>query len=358
MTNRAVNVYAGKGSSHSWTWLADLFESASRYDVRFLDSRGFSESLRDASAAAIVSGGDGFAIASAIGATGFSRLKGYIHSGGTYVGICAGAYLPLHSSLDPFSKFNISSTRIENIDTSPSPERTSSPRFGVSYGSCAICHPVRGEVIVSIGEEALEAPIYGGPIFREPSRDEVVARYSGVTARSEFQIQRDLAVRMIEGKPAIIRARHGDGQLLLLGPHLEHPRFSHANAKFLSMLGIQHGPRANMSSKTKNLGLARAVADLKVATLGLENRSFLVGNKLWDGGRFLELVRAIERRLSTADGPLGDEVASRLMRVREEILEAESGSLLFADEGPERLVEATRLVVDNHFVVLRESRNR
>jgi len=362
MERRSVVVYAGRGSSHSWTWLADLFEAQGFTDIRFVDMAAFREQLTDEIRAMIISGGDGLGIASVIGSHGFSHMKGFVHRGGNYIGICAGAYLPLPSSIDPFDKFNLSSTKIENIDCESRSNEEASPRKAVRYGNCSIIHPVRGELELESGQAVLRAPLYGGPIFKEPAKDEVIVRYRNLTGDTELQVDRGRASSMIIGKPAVIRSRHGHGELLLFGPHLEHPRYPVANSLFLKLIGVQGGapstPVAESSEGPGNKFMERAIVDLKVAILGLENRSFLVGNKLWDGGRFLELVNAIERRSYTADSSLADEVTNSLMRVRAEILKAKPESLLYADEGPERLVEATRLVVDNHFKVLRESRNR
>ena len=361
MDRNSIVVYAGKGSSHSWTWLADLFEKNGITDVRFVNTKTFTEELTDSAKAIVISGGDGHEIASAIGAHGFSHLSGFIHRGGRYVGICAGAYLPLNSSVHPFNKFNISPTKIENIECDPRRVDDGAPRKSVRYGSCAIIHPVRGEMEIETDQAAFPAPLYGGPVFREPTSDMVLARYRSFTRGTEFQIDKARADAMMLRKPAAVKTRHGHGELVLFGPHLEHPRYPLANAHFMRFIGAEGVP--NYPPVTPSSGepydfLAHALADLKVAILGLENRSFLVGNKMWDGGRFLELVNAMDDRLNTVGEPLAGEVTLNLMLVREELRKASSEELLYADEGPERLVETARLVVDNHFRVLRESRNR
>jgi glutamine amidotransferase-like uncharacterized protein len=362
MRTQSVLVYVGQGASHSWTWLADLFEARGVFDVGYVDTQGLSESLTDGIKLVIISGGDGLRIASALGPHGFSHLKGFIHKGGTYVGICAGAYLPLPSSIEPFSRFNMSTTKIENIETGPQSIENASPRKAVKYGNCTIVHPVRGEMELDSGGKSLRAPLYGGPIFKEPKEDEVLVRYRGLTDDAEVQIEPESASSMISGRPAVIRARHGHGELLLFGPHLEHPRYPEANELFIQLIGVKGScsPAKTTTQQDEHSGrfLARSLADLKVAILGLENRSFLVGNKLWDGGRFLELVNAMENRCHTVGSSLANDLTSRLLRVRAEILKAKPETLLYADEGPGQLVEAARLVVDNHFKVLRESRNR
>jgi len=354
MVSSSVLVYAGNGSSHSWTWLADLFESNGIYDVRFLDSRSFLESLRDGVRYVIISGGDGFRIASSIGVHGFAHLKGFIHRGGTYVGICAGAYLPLPSSIEPFNKFNLSTTKIENLECGTSAPEDSSPRVAVRYGSCSIVHPVRGEVEVNFGRETFLAPIYGGPIFKEPTKDSVICRYGRLVQNTELQTDRDSAERMIRGRPAGIKAKHGAGQLLLLGPHLEHPRYPKANKAFLSLLlGLTKARNEpSMVDEARNLKLGRSIADLKVAIVGLENRSFLIGTKLWDGGRFMELAVAIEKRRHSMNSDLAERAIAKLDRVREHILAGSESVFLEAGKSSELLVSAAQECVDNHFLAM------
>jgi len=347
-------VYAGEGSSHSWTWLADLLESANLFDVRFLGADALAEHLSVGPAAVVVSGGDGFQIARAFSQRVFAQLGEYIRRGGRYIGICAGAYLPLPSSLTPFNKFNISTTRIENLSRTGVLNPVS-PRWAVSYGSCSIIHPVRGEVRVSSSTGEFLAPIYGGPVFKEPEKDAVLLRYSGFTERTEFQTGFEAVRETVLGRPAAVLCRHGQGELLLFGPHLEHPHYPAANSLFLSIIGMSARvlpsacPRFRPVSKKE---VSSAVSALKVAVLGLENRSFVVGNKLWDGSRFLELIRAIETRCHSLDGGLSARVASLIWRMRDEMMSAD-GTFDHADECPGLLVEAARLTVDGHFQALR-----
>ena len=358
MSDRMMLVYAGKGSSHSWTWLADLFESAGIADVRFPDSKGFTEGLDPSVSKVLVSGGDGMMIADSIGSHGFAHLKGFIHRGGGYIGICAGAYLPLHSSIPPLDQFNISTTKIENIDcTTPTPG--TSPRVAVNYGSCSIIHPVRGEVTIANDNAQLIAPIYGGPIFMEPDRDRVLFRYSGFTSSTEFQMDAPRTRELVIGRPAVIESVHGKGRLLLLGPHLEHPKYRDANKAFLELTeGTDHGIREGVPKAEGEpaASLVRSISNLRIAVLGLENRAFLVGNKLWDGSRFLELIAAIEKRSGFMDNRLADDIAHDLTQVRDYLVRSPSGAGDDSLEGPDLLVEAARKCIDGHFALMRNSR--
>lgn len=352
-------VYAGRGSSHSWAWLADLFETRGVLNVRFLGSEEFISSLADGSAGmAVISGGDGYGLAESLGAEGFKRLREFIAKGGRFAGICAGAYLPLHSSVEPFSDFNISTTKIENIRCDADNCCLCDSREAVPYGSCMIFHPVRGPVHVSDGSgKSLIAPMFGGPVFKEPDKDTVLMRYVSFTPLTQFQVGMDMARSLMIGKPAAIRAACGKGSLVLLGPHLEHPRYPEANQLFLELVGLGESHRLYARSvpppeAEDPSGLRRPITDLKIAIFGLENRSFTVGHKAWDGTRLLELVHAIEERAWTLDDRHAEEIASALDRTRELLLTMEVGSDSEADETVVLLVESARVCVDNHFVVL------
>ena len=349
-------VYAGKGSSHSWTWLADLFESEGILDVRFLDSTEFAGETSKGPDVIIISGGDGFDIASSLAGVGFSSLRNFVSCGGRYVGICAGAYLPLPSSVEPFSEFNVSSTRIENIDCRLGTLENVPPRVAVKYGTCAIVHPVRGELELGLDAESLNAPLYGGPIFKEPEEDEVLLRYRAFTSNTEFQIGKRDAASIVLGKPAAVRSRVGQGELLLLGPHLEHPRYREANELFLKLLRITLSAQKSMARGDVECSLERTLADLKVAILGLENRSFVVGKKLWDGSRYLELHAAISKRAWSLDRDLTTEISEDLEQARRSLLKLNVGIEIDADDTTSLLVESARRCVDNHFQALRRSR--
>jgi len=99
--------------------------------------------------------------------------------------------------------------------------------------------------------------------------------------------------------------------------------------------------------------LERALADLKVAILGLENRSFVVGKKLWDGSRYLELQAAIAKRAWTLNCDLATEIFEVLEQVRQSFLRLNVGIETDADDTTSLLLESARRCVDNHFQMLR-----
>ncbi|HIH01221.1 TPA: hypothetical protein HA259_03960 [Thermoplasmata archaeon] len=328
-------VYAGAGSSHSWTWAADLLEKEAQWHTRFADEDEFVRSLSRGCTTAIVSGGDAYSIASALSGKGFSRLREFIGSGGRYIGICAGAYLPLPTSVPPLNEFNMCSTKIENLASAQGLSEPESPRFGVPYCDRLIIHPVRGEVVVTLTDVGARAPLYGGPIFSEPSEGRVIGRFSGFTESTEFQLAPGNAGEMMLGKPAVVEASHGDGRMLLLSPHLEHPGYPEANRLFMELTSLrQTEHRGGLTTHSVHTSpkemLRRAVVDLSIAIRGLEGRSFLVGNKVWDSDRFLVLADAVRRRSSGLPEDEERELADRVLAVREDMLgmdDASSGGM-------------------------------
>ena len=352
MTSRPVVVYAGRGSSHSWTWLADLLETHGAFDARFVGEDSICEVVAEGASLVIVSGGDGFEIASALAPRGFAAVEEYVRAGGSYFGVCAGAYLPLPSRLEPFDKFNLSSTRIRNLTAQGDDVVDESPRTGVRYGSCRIVHPVRGEVELGDGHRRFTAPVYGGPVFQEPEEDTALLRYSSFTTRTLFQMDEDSAKGMVLGAPAVVSTRVGDGMMILAGPHLEHPRYPEANQEFLKISGVPvgkgHGIPMTRSDRHDSV-VRRSLSDLKVAVLGMERESFLVGAKVWDAGRMLELASAVEKRSGSLDADTAQAVSSLLDEAREDLLSAGPRRAAYTDSAPSRLVEAARSCVDCHF---------
>jgi len=355
MANLRILVYSGKGSSHSWTWLARLFEARGVFDARFVDEVELAELVSSGPHLVIVSGGDGFEMASHMSGRCFKELKEYLARGGTYVGMCAGAYLPLPSRVDPFRDFNLSTTRIRNIMHDDGSNALESPRLAVRYGSCCIYHPVRGDVMVDSDGVSYVAPLYGGPVFSEPTEDRVILRYLSFTDNTQVQFDRESAKKTVIGSPAAIVSSVGEGEMVLLGPHLEHPGYPEANDAFLRLCkldghGAVGGPRS--AQPRRSMEIERSIADFKVAVLGMEHETFVVGSKVWDGSRLLELLDAIEGRYHSLDADSERQVMELLDKARNELSSIGPEKIGEAEAAPGDLVHAARLCVNGHFSIM------
>ncbi|MBN2106053.1 MAG: hypothetical protein JW832_01400, partial [Deltaproteobacteria bacterium] len=172
-----IGIYVGRGASHSWTWLADICDREGLSCVCFLDEQDIAAGALTGVSVFFISGGDTFAIAQGLGRAGADAIDAFVKNGGVYVGACAGAYLPLNSSLAPLNRFNFVPARIANL-TSKLPEAIARPeKFCTEYGCRYVYHPVRESVRLRLngwgGYDAITAPLYGGPALM-PSDDVTV----------------------------------------------------------------------------------------------------------------------------------------------------------------------------------------
>ncbi len=245
-----VGIYVGYGASHSWTWFADIFDSDSYYSVSFLNEHDIKKGKLSTCNFFFVSGGDTFAIAQGLGSIGACEIEKFVRNGGTYLGSCAGAYLPLNSSLSPLNMFNFASVRITNL-TKNLPEPDKRPeKFCTEYGCRYVFHPVRGEVKLRLRQccagrldTVINAPLYGGPAMRHSKDIEVLAEYDAFTEKTEFIIDRKFSQQTIIGHVAAARKRHGAGMFYLFGPHFEHPEYPEANRFLFNILSDNMGAR-------------------------------------------------------------------------------------------------------------------
>ena len=320
-----LRVYTGTGASHSWLWFAETLERLGFYDVGFVDEGAITEGWGLAGAdTLLISGGDTFAVARALGEAGSVRLADFVEGGGTYIGSCAGAYLPLRSSKPGLDRFNFVPARITNLaDRLPEPLQLEE-KLGTPYGCCYIYHAVREDVRIettgiapAYGGVELTAPLYGGPPM-DPYEDTVaLARYTGFTEKTRFLVDPDLAGRTILGRAAAVMREHGAGRFLLFGPHVEHPGYPRANrlladAVFFGVAlasreenrarEIHDGARllaSEESARAAVKALRRSVSNARIAATSLERRdlSWTIGAKVYEPGKVGAFLDPVWRRL-------------------------------------------------------------
>jgi len=317
-----VGIYVGEGASHSWTWFADIFDRRGIYSVRFFDEAAIADGALDDIDVLFISGGDTFAIAEGLGSTGAAKLEAFITGGGVYIGSCAGAYLPLKSSLYPLNQFNLVTSRITNLTKNLPAPKQMAEKFCTEYGCRYVFHPVREEVRVKIaggfscaGQE-MRVPLYGGPAMTVSDDIEVLAHYTGFTDKTEFLVDREAAEQTLVNNVAIARKCLGQGVMYLLGPHFEHPHYPEANSIiFEAMLDgyveprLQHDCVVNDCRKADSVNkkLLRAfkseISNSRIVALALERKplQWLIGKKVYDPEKIRVFLEAMWSRISVID---------------------------------------------------------
>ena len=316
-----IAVYTGEGSSHSWTWFADIFERKYIYTVMFLDEGDIASGALDGVDVLFISGGDTFAIAAALGSQGAQALERFLLGGGTYIGACAGAYLLLQSSLEPLHYFNFVQAKIANLTSSLPPALQRPEKYCTAYGCRYVYHPVRGEVVMQYGAgsgsqtvEQLIAPLYGGSAMLASDDIEVLGTYADFNDQTEFLVEESIARETLFGNVAAARKSYGRGTIYLFGPHYEHPDYPEANQVIFDCIaganiGARRESACDYDFPTASRVLFRrfmaAVSNARIVGLALERSAYqwLIGAKVYDPEKirvFLETIwkraRVLEQR--------------------------------------------------------------
>ena len=245
-----VGIYCGKGVSHSWLWFVDVLERFGLFDLYFFDENDVIQNGLDGLDIFIVSGGDTFALAKNLKPNGASKLRSFVEKGGLYIGSCAGAYLPMHSSKEFLRDFNFVKVKIANLTKTLPPAKRLIHKYYTCYGCRYVFHPIRGEVKIRLKNgNGFVAPIFGGPSMVAQEGSEALGWYSGFTPGTVFLTQEEIAQKVFIGKEAIVRCKLGKGKFYLFGPHLEHPKYKEANEYVINL--IQREVKQKRESRLK-----------------------------------------------------------------------------------------------------------
>jgi glutamine amidotransferase-like uncharacterized protein len=310
------------------------------YHVHFVDERDVLANALEPLNVLLMSGGDTFAIAEGLGAEGAAKLRSFIEGGGLYIGTCAGAYLPLRSSMDFLNHFNFIDVKISNISRRLSElERYLLQKVGCSsYGCDFVFHVVREDVLLEMvngfqadGKKEIIAPLYGGPSML-PSEDiEVIATYKGFTRKTKFLVDEAFAEKTLIGNIAVAKKSMGKGRLYIFGPHFEHPHYPSCNVFLTEIIrkeqsGEIHPMQKNFSEDPQNrikgeaLGellkdLKRELSNARITALGMSDFSisWLIGNKYYDPEKISVFVNTVWDKLKALESVMDLEVDKNLL---------------------------------------------
>ena len=340
LSSPPIGIYTGSGASHSWLWFVEILDRMGFYDVHFVDERDILSNALDPLGVLLMSGGDTFAIAEGLGAEGSDRLRSFIEGGGLYIGTCAGAYLPLRSSMDILNQFNFINVKISNISRRLSePERNLFQKHACSsYGCDFVFHVVREDVLLEMmnghqvdGEKEIIAPLYGGPSML-PSEDiEPIATYKGFTKKTRFLVKEELAEKTLIGNIAVAKKSMGRGDLYVFGPHFEHPHYPSCNLFLAEIIckeqngrlhQIQKGFSGDPQNQIKGETLRELLRDLKrelsnsrIMASGMDDFSihWLIGNKYYEPEKISVFINTVWKKLKDLESMPEWEVDKNLL---------------------------------------------
>jgi len=335
--SRSLGIYTGSGASHSWLWFVEILDRMGFYHVHFVDEKDILSNGLEAINVLLMSGGDTFAMAEGLGKEGSDKLRRFIEGGGLYIGTCAGAYLPLRSSMDFLNQFNFINVKISNISRRLSEtERCSFQKYACSsYGCDFVFHVVREDVLLEMvngyqkdGKKEIIAPLFGGPSML-PSEDiEPIATYKGFTKKTKFLVEEGLAERTLIGNIAVAKKSMGKGHLYIFGPHFEHPDYPWCNLFLAELIRKNQNGRPHTNQKDfsgnpiKGEALRELLKDLKrelsnarIIASGMSDFSvsWLIGNKYYEPEKMSVFINTVWNKLKDLESVPGLEVDRTLL---------------------------------------------
>lgn len=340
-----IGIYTGSGASHSWLWFVEILDRMSFYNIHFVNEKDILSNALDPLSVLLMSGGDTFAIAEGLGTEGSGKLRSFIEGGGLYIGTCAGAYLPLRSSMDFLNQFNFINVKISNISRRLSePERHLLQQVACSsYGCDFVYHVVREDVVLEMvngyqgnGKKEIIAPLFGGPSML-PSEDiEPIATYKGFTKKTRFLVKEELAEKTLIGNIAVAKKSMGKGHLYIFGPHFEHPRYPEANRIIIQII-LEEGKKRRTYPLEKEISpfpkisppffesLRRELSHSRMVAFAMEGfpLQWMIGNKWYEPEKIRVFLEALWKRLkyleSGGEGEIGLQDPNRMISRLEEI---------------------------------------
>jgi len=262
--------------------------------VHFLTRREIASGSLGGHDALIIPGGDSSTIVAALDTEGCRRIREFVRTGGTYVGACAGAFIPsqrgkLDRPLGPQAKeFQEPHRHIELISfdilNNFYRDKVDFPAWTfMDHGDIVRVFPFSGELSSSVRVRVLKPnhPIMfgysglidihmAGPVMQTGSGVNTLAVFDSPSPRTEYGLPAKEAWKIARGKAAIISARCGKGNVILFGPHPEeyyehtHPMIGNALLFAASDASRQIG----VPSSQQALGGAPPIWEKKELTSG------------------------------------------------------------------------------------------
>ncbi len=156
----------------------------------------------------LIPGGGASSIARTLKKKGLLNIKKFVKSGGGYVGICAGAFLPLKGYWNNETKY------LEIVNGEP---------FDVAHwnrGSKKVKLRIKRKhyIFDSLKKQIFELNYYSGPVIL---RSNLKLKHYRELAVFEDEIGENGAKPGMKGKTAILEAKYGKGKIILFSPHPE-----------------------------------------------------------------------------------------------------------------------------------------
>jgi hypothetical protein len=230
-----IGLYSGNGVSVSY--LRETVEALFNMGFRRISLLPGPLTLEDLNAldVLVVGGGDSFEMLRSLGREEARMVRQFVESGGIYVGICAGALLPLKPVNLPISAYGEieASSELQIIGCELLSDTVSEPSWPVFSGrrisGVLRTYPVTGLVKSRITRRGLltlgyrgELPMFHtGPLAKITSAKQVFAKMVLPLTGVEYGVPCEETRGILEGASSIAFAEYGSGRIVLFLSHVE-----------------------------------------------------------------------------------------------------------------------------------------
>ena len=157
----------------------------------------------------VLPGGGGSSEADALGVQGLHNTEAAVRSGVGYVGICAGAYLPIKGYFDNLTR-ELEIVNAEAVDID---------HWNRGSGKVTLEIVRDHPIFADVGTDTLSLQYYSGPVLRRDSLD--LPDYRELAVFLSDLHENGAQPGEMLGKTAILEARFGQGRIILFSPHPE-----------------------------------------------------------------------------------------------------------------------------------------
>ncbi|MEM2088568.1 MAG: BPL-N domain-containing protein [Thermoproteota archaeon] len=230
-----IGIYSGRGAATSYVQeTAEVLENMGFRKISLLTGPLTPGDLGGLDVL-IFGGGDSFEILRSLDPDETRLVRQFIETGGVYIGICAGAMLPLkpvnllgaaYGELEAWSELQL-------VECEVLSDKVSEPSWPVflsrRVGGVLRTYPVKGIVksrivkrgLLTLGYRGEIPMLHMGPLVKTVSPKNVFGRITSPSSSVEYGLPCEKTREIVEGASSIVFKEHGAGKIVLFFSHVE-----------------------------------------------------------------------------------------------------------------------------------------
>jgi len=279
-----VGLYSGCGTSpHSLVQLHEALEATGFNLVSFMDSRDLGSALSNLDLL-VIPGGDSTEMALSIGPENAHSIRRFVEAGGTYVGICAGAFLGISSVTGTLGPRHPSFSSCQEILGAVNVQLTNEPSEVPpvpmwsyrNYGTVMRLYPYEGDIKfklkkrsdpITVGLPSSFLLEMEGPVFKVKDSADILVISDGILPTTTLGVRPSGAESLFEQFDAIVRKKLGSGSYVLSSPHIESPEHPEGTVLFANTLFSAVSGTLSLSVSPSSQKLEARPASLLLASI-------------------------------------------------------------------------------------------